>query len=298
MIIAPAILAAALTLDFQGLSVITPFRSPAENVSRVWVFLPSTSGMPHRATLVLEKAAVLGEDWRPDLPGANNTGSWYLEGYVLSVYRDGVKDSPDQIRMWAPGKEQSPWESLHWVLDLGRVAPNGRIAADPFAGNRAVAAIKLADGDLDGAAPGLSRQRQMFIVQPTEPKYEQAFTDTVRYTVDLKDAATELRLDPVPGGKKPAKRIRLVPKVPVHASVMHLPERGSTASSHASAAASLFADEESRGRIGRMNVGRTVDIPGSPICDPFIIHIGPRPGPCTKCFIDLAPAGRTSTSDR
>ena len=49
-----AVMAAVLTLDLQGLNVITPWQSPTEGIARVWVFLPDTSAsgeMRHRATL-------------------------------------------------------------------------------------------------------------------------------------------------------------------------------------------------------------------------------------------------------
>ena len=306
MMIAPAVMAAALTFDFQGLSVITPWKSPAEDIARVWVFLPDTSAsgeMAHRATLRLPKRSVVGEDW-------NGSGSWNLDGYVLSVYREGVKESPDQLRTWGLGAEPSPWESLRWVPNLTRVVPDGRIATNPFADRHAIAAIKLSDGDLDAAPPRHSFPNLVWKVEPATPEYQQAFTDTVRYRVDLKDAATELRLEPVPGGNKPVKRIRLVTTADITATVTHLlPQDASTIRSlpkersehetgakatHASAAAGLFADKASRDRVAAINARPSSprEIGGDPLCDSLIFNIKPRPGPepCIRCLIDLAPA--------
>jgi hypothetical protein len=294
MMIAPAVMAAMLAVDFQGLNVITPWKSPAEGTARVWVFLPNTSGAgmrPHRATLRLAKGSVLGEDW-------NGSGTWNLDGYVLSVYREGVKEAPDQLRTWGAGAEESPWESLHWVLNLNRIVPNGRIATDPFAGKHAIAAIKLSDGDLDGAAPRHGYPNQVWVVEPAMPEYQQAFTDTIRYRIDLKGAATELRLEPVPGGDKPAKRIRLVTTADITATVTHLPPRGVSKmkTAHASAAAGLFADEASRDRIKAITVRPRPSRPpgalgGDPLCDSLIFNIRPvPPTPCIQCLIDLGPA--------
>jgi hypothetical protein len=296
MFIVPAIMAAALTLDLQGLTVITPWKSPTESTARVWVFLPNTSqhpGMPpHRATLVLDKSAVVADDWHPNSPGQGNTGVWNLEGYVLSVYREGVTESPNQLYTWAVGSEPHPWESLRWVLNLDRVAPEARIVSNPFA--HAIAAIKLSDGDLNGAPPKTTNPSQIWVVEPAVPKYQQAFTDTVRYTIDLKDRAAELRLEPVPGGKQPPKRIRLVTGKNVAATLAHVPERPSTVvNGHASAAAGLM-DGASHDKVAGIKVRRgDTDMGGDPLCDALVVHIPVPPGGggCIRCAISLGPAG-------
>jgi hypothetical protein len=252
---------------------------------------PASGVRPHQATLSLPKGSVLGADW-------NGSGIWNLDGYVLSVYREGVKEAPDQLRTWGVGQEPSPWESLRWVLNLNRVVPDGRISSNPFADRHAIAAVKLSDGDLDAAAPIHSYPNRVWIVEPATPEYRQAFTDTVRYRVDLKDAATELRLDPVPGGDKPAKRIRLVTKDDIIATVTHLPPKGESTmkTPHAAAAAGLFADQASRDRVAGIKVRPSGprEIGGEPLCDSLIVNIkplpGPGPGPCIRCVIDLAPA--------
>lgn len=298
MLIAPALMAAALTLDLQGLTVITPWKSTTESTARVWVFLPNTSdrGMiRHRATLVLERGAVVADDWQPQSERPDGRGVWDIEGYVLSVYREGVKESPDRLLTWASGKEPHPWESLRWVLNLNRVVPNGRIAQDPFANQHAIAAVKLSDGDLDATEPRGSHAGQIWVVEPVAEKYQQAFTDTVRYKVDLKDAASELRLDPVPGGNKPSRRIRLVTTKDITATIVHLPEgKSPVTNGHASAAAGLLADKASRDRVASMTVHPGApDMGGNPLCDSLIFNIRPRPQPtCIRCAIDLAPALR------
>jgi hypothetical protein len=286
-----------LTLDLQGLTVITPWKSPNESVARVWVFLPNTSehGMvPHRATLVLKKGSCAAEDWKPDVHSPNESGVWNLEGYVLSVYREGVKESPDHLLTWGDGKEPLPWESLRWVLDLNRIVPNGRIANDPFENHHAIAAIKLSDGGLNGVAPRGPLPGQVWVVQPATPAYEQAFTDTVRYTVDLKNSPAELHLDPVPGGSKPRKRIRVVTTQPVTATVMHLPQRPSHhGSGHASAAAALM-DKASRDVVASITVtpsSITGDMGGDPLCDVIRVNIPLPVGPCILCPIELKSAG-------
>jgi hypothetical protein len=297
MMIAPAVMAAALTIDFQGLSVITPWKSPTDGTARVWVFLPDTSQpgmMAHRARLSLAKGSVLESDWKPDSTGPNDSGVWDLEGFVLSVYREGVKESPDKLLTSAAGKEESPWQNLRWVLNLSRIVPNGRIERNPFGEKHAIAAIKLSDGDLDAAPPRHAHPYEIWIVEPATPQYKQAFTDTVRYRVDLKDTSTELRLDPVPGGNKPAKRIRLVTKgsnPEIGATVTYLPLGKSTMKAgHVSAAALLFADRASRDRVAAASVQHVHEIGGDPLCDSLVVNLKPMPGPCIRCAIDLAPA--------
>lgn len=294
MFIAPAVMAAALTFDLAGLSVITPWKSPAESAARVWVFFPNTSkhqGMPpHRATLVLDKSVVVADDWHPTSQDGSK-GVWDLDGYVLSVYRDGVTELPNQLYTWALGSEPHPWESLRWVLNLDRVVPDARIVSNPFA--HAIAAMKLSDGDLTGAPPKSTNPSQTWIVEPAVDRYQQAFTDTVRYTIDLKDRAAELRLEPIPGGNRQPRRIRLVPGKNVAATLSHLPRQSTVANGHASAAADLM-DGASRDKVAAIKVRRgDTDMGGDPLCDALIVHIPVPPGGggCIRCAISLGPAG-------
>src|SRR5262249_29118816 len=107
------------------------------------------------------------------------------------------------------------------------------------------------------------------------------------------DSATELRLEPVPGGGKPAKRIRLVQGKNVAATLVHLPDRKSTvANGHASVAADLMSDKATRARVASVKVRRgDTDMGGDPMCDSLIIRIPPPKGDgCIRCAIDLRPA--------
>ena len=291
MMFVPLIAAAALTFDFQGLHVVTPWKA-ANDSARVWVFIPDTSGggvAPHKAYLVLPKEAVDPRDSTPD-------GRWDLSGYVLSIYRKDIKDAPDQIFTTGPGREASPWQSLHWVLDLDRIAPSARLLDNPFAKGGAFAAVKLADGELDAVAPTRNPDA-MWIVQPATD-YKQALTDTVRYRIDLKDAATELRLDPIPGGGKTQRRIRLVttPGSSITAKVVHMPDHPMRPGPpHARSVSGMIADQASKAKIQALSVSNPNDMGGDPLCGSMLVHIYPPkgPGPCTMCQIDVT---RTSAA--
>lgn len=289
MMFIPLIAAAALTIDFQGLHVVTPWKE-ANDSARVWVFLPDTSGKgvaPHKAYLVLPKEAVDPRDSTPD-------GRWDLSGYVLSIHRKDIKDAPGQIFTTGPGREEYPWESLHWVLDLDRIAPYARLLDNPFAKGGAFAAVKLADGELVAVAPSFKRPEDAWIVQPATD-YKQALTDTVRYRIDLKDAATELHLDPVPGSGKAKKRIRLLtgPGSSISAKVLHLPDHLTKGPAHARAVAGMIADQASKAKIQALSVSHLTDMGGDPLCGSMLVHIWPPKGPepCTRCQIDVARTG-------
>jgi hypothetical protein len=290
MSIVTLILATALTIDFRGVGLITPWKSADDGARRVWVFLPATgTDMPrHHPKLLLPKESVVSEDWkaRDGAGGWFQPGVWNLDGYVLSIYREGTREAPEALRTPAPAYERTPWQSLHWMLNLDRIAaPDGRIKDDLLSSDVS-AAIKLSEGVVEAVAPKRKERADIiWTVTPAE-NYQQAFTDTVRYRLDLPDTATELRLDPLPGKQLRAKRIRLLKGRDVNAMVTHEPDsKPRSFTSHAPVLANLFADKQSADRIKAITVMSTdwMKMGGDPLCDFPIFHMLPQPRPGPPC---------------
>jgi hypothetical protein len=287
----PLVLAAALTIDFSGLGLLAPWQAPGD-APRVWAFMPDAvenGSVDHTALLTIPKRFVRQEDW-------NGSGVWRLKGFVVSVYREGVQEKPQELKTPRPGYQQDPWETLNWALNLDRIVPNAQIIKDPFGSKGTIAAFKLTDGTLTAVAPGRRTRGpgQSWQVTsgpghaPLSPQatqgraYLQPFTDTIRYVVELGQGATEIRLEPLPGKGGASKRIRLVPDASgsVTATVTHLPSTVSAHAghSHVTALGGLIAGSDAD-KVSGLGFFRPEDLGGDPLCVFAIAHVLEHP--CT-----------------